>query len=126
MKEYDLGKFIEFVNDLVSEDDCFMGIGADAKYYFLHGGCYELYKIIKNYFPDVICMVSKDLLHCASKYKGIIYDSTGIITDVDNYREATLEDIRSMENFFGLGIKNLESKKIIDDIEECNIRGRLC
>lgn len=125
MKEFDVKKFIDFVVDLVNEDEAFYNNEVDSRYYFLHGGCYELYKIVKNYFPDSICLINDKLEHCAIAYGGNIYDAEGIITDKENFHVATQEDIDYMNRKFGLGINSLNSDKIISDIEECNIGGIL-
>lgn len=125
MKSYSIDKFIEFVIDLVNEDPIFMEREIDSTYYFMHGGCYELYKIVKNYFPQVQCMIENSFEHCAIGYEGKIFDATGIRQDVSNFQVATEEDIEYMDNRFGLNLKNLEVSKIIQEINECNIQDKL-
>ena len=125
MKTYNIKKFIEFVINLVNEDYIFLEREIDATYYFIHGGCYELYKIVKNYFPNVECMIQNDFEHCAICYDGKIIDATGIREDVLNFKVATIKDIEYMDNKFGLNLKNLEASKIIQEINECNIQGKL-
>lgn len=125
MEKYDLGKFIDFIVDLVNEFDIFYDREVDSKYYFLHGGCYELYKIVKHYFPNSQCMISKDLKHCAILYDNNIFDITGRLNNKNYFMLATVEDIRYMERCFGLHIDELKSCYIINEIEKCKVKGIL-
>lgn len=122
MKKDSIEKFIEFVKDLVNEFDFLYEQQVDSEYYFLHGGCYELYKVVKYYFPNVQCVIKKDLKHCAILYNDKIYDITGKINDIENYRIADTEDIRYMEHCFGLNIKELQKENIIIELEKCLIK----
>lgn len=119
---HNINKFIEFIIDLVSEDDIFYNTEIDAHYYFLHGGSYELYKVVHHYFKDSICMMRKDLKHCAIAHQGRLYDANGIIKDPQNFFQAKKEDFEYMERQFGLGIKNLETEHIQKEIEKCRIK----
>ena len=114
-------KFIEFVIDLTNEDEVFAGTNFNAKMYFMNGGCYELYKIVKYYYPTAECLISKENNHCAILYENKIYDATGIRIDLDNFKIANKDDIEYMDNYFGLHIKKLEASKLIDDVNDCNI-----
>lgn len=125
MEKYDLGKFIEFIVELVSEFDIFYERDIDSKYYFLHGGCYELYKVVKHYFPLCQCMISKDLKHCAILYNNEIFDITGKLNNKDNFMLATSEDFRYMERSFGLNIEELKNSNIINEIDKCRVKGLL-
>lgn len=111
--------------DLVNEDEIFLEREIDAAYYFTHGGCYEFYKIMHYYFPNSICMINYASDHCAVSYNNIIYDANGICEDKENFHIATREDIKYMQDKFGLNIKQLKADKIIDDIKNCNIKGKL-
>lgn len=123
-ENFDIYKFIEFVIDLVQEDDYFMNFGS-AKQYFLNGGCYELFKVVKNYFPDAICMIKKDGGHCAILYEDKLYDATGELDDIENFDKATEEDFPYMEDLFGIGEYriSLKSESIIAEVEKCDIKG---
>jgi len=125
MDKYDLGKFIEFIADLVNEFDIFYEREVDSKYYFLHGGCYELYKIVKHYFSDCQCMISKDLKHCAILYNNDIYDITGKLSNKNYFMLATTEDIRYMERCFGLNVDELKKDNVINEIDKCRVKGIL-
>ena len=120
-------RFIEFVVDLVQEDDFFYETGLRADDYFLNGGCYELYKIVNHYFPTTKCMVRNDNEHCAVGYEGNVYDATGKLENKDEFRLASEDDIKYMSDNFGTITKlyQLCADKIISDIEECNIKGML-
>lgn len=124
MERNKIEKFIQFVVDLVQEDDTFMN-GGSAGYYFTHGGCYELFKVVNHYIPETVCMINKEVDHCAIGYNNNIYDALGIVENKDEFSIATKEDIEYMERSFGLKIKSLESDNIINEVEECNIKGIL-
>ena len=70
-------------------------------------------------------MINKELDHCAIGYNNNIYDALGIVENKDEFSIATKEDIEYMERSFGLKIKSLESDNIINEVEECNIKGIL-
>ena len=128
MNEKDkMERFIQFVVDLVGEDDFFYETGLNATDYFLNGGCYELYKIVNYYFPTTKCMVRNDCEHCAVGYDDNIYDATGKLENQDEFRLANEDDINYMKDNFGTITKlyQLCADKIIGDIEECNIKGLL-
>ena len=42
--------------------------------------------LLKEYYPDAKCVISKENNHCAILYENKIYDATGIRTDVDNFK----------------------------------------
>ena len=120
-----IDKFIEFIIDLANEDEVFIGTTFNAKMYFMSGGCYELYKIVKYYYPNAECLISKENNHCAILYKDKIYDATGIRTDVDNFKITNSDDIEYMDNYFGLHINTLEAPNLIKKIDNCNIKIKL-
>ena len=117
-KKDKMEKFIDFVIDLVEEDEFFYNTGLDAKNYFLNGGCYELYKIINHYFPTTKCMVIENCCHCAIGYKNNIYDATGKLENKDEFRLANEVDKKYMEDNFGIITKTyqLSCNKIIKKI----------
>lgn len=125
MKRYNPEKFIEFVADLVDEYDFFLEQQVNSRYYFLYGGCYELYKIVNHYFKESQCVINKNTKHCAILYNGEIFDITGKVKDKEQYRLAEKTDIDYMENFFGIDIKELKNETIIDEISKCDIKGKL-
>lgn len=123
MEKYNLEKFIEFVADLVDEFDFFCEVNINSKYYFLNGGCYELFKVVNHYFKDTKCVINKDLTHCAIFYNNEIYDITGKIKNKQDYRFIDKEDICYLENI--LNIKELKNENIINELDKCRIKGIL-
>lgn len=122
MKKGNIEYFIEFIIDLVNEFDFFYTQQINSRYYFLNGGCYELYKVVKHYFPDVICVITKTLDHCGIFYNNNVYDANGKVQNPNNFVIAREIDIKYMEDSFGRGIKNLESEHIIEELELCSIK----
>ena len=123
MEKYNLEKFIEFVADLVDEFDFFYEREINSKYYFLNGGCYELFKVINHYFPESRCVINKDLNHCAILYNGEIYDITGKIENKKDYRFVISQDIVYLESM--INIRELNNKHIINELDKCRIKGKL-
>lgn len=124
MEKNKVEKFVEFIVDLVQENEIFME-GGSAKYYFTHGGCYELYKVVNHYIPETVCMINKELDHCAIGYDNKIYDALGLVENKDDFSIATKEDIEYMERSFGRKISSLESCDIIREVDDCNKKGIL-
>ena len=122
MEKYSLEKFIEFVADLVDEFDFFCEKQINSRYYFLNGGCYELFKVVNHYFKDTKCVINEDLNHCAILYNDEIYDITGKLNKND-YRLINKEDIYYLENI--LNIKELKNEYIINELDKCRIKGIL-
>lgn len=96
-------EFIRFVADVFDDefDYCIDYVG--SLYYFAHGGCYELAKIIKHYFKDTEFVVRNDHDHCAILYKNKIYDI------YDGYSEEELRKMNINEEEYN---KKLEDFKI--------------
>ena len=69
-----ISKFIAFTIDLFNDEFSSYIDYVDSFYYFSHGGCYELAKIIKHYFPDAQFVMKNDGKHCGVLYEGKIYD----------------------------------------------------
>lgn len=123
---YNIGKFIEFIIDLVNENDIFYNnTNIDSRYYFLNGGCFDLYKIVHHYFNDANAWIRKDLKHCAIEYQGKLYDASGIIENPLIFFPAKEEDLLYMERQFGLEIKGLEPEQIEKEIDQCRVKGIL-
>ena len=56
-------KFIQFVVDLAQESDVFYyDFTICAKDYFRGGGCYELFKIVQYFYPEVQCYINSELI----------------------------------------------------------------
>lgn len=110
-------KFIEVVVGEVGEYEIF-NEESNSKYYFTHGGCFELYKIVAHFIPNVKMVMRKDYRHCAISYNDNYYDADGIIKDRKNYIPATEEDYLFNEECFGLKIKELKATSIIKNIND--------
>ena len=65
---------IAFVIDLFNDEFSQYIDNIDSLWYFSHGGCYELAKIVKHYFPESQYVMRKDFDHCAVLLEGKIYD----------------------------------------------------
>ena len=123
--------FVDEFNIVYNDDE--------AIFYFLHGGCYELAKVIKNYFPTSEYALSKDFQHIAILYKEKIYDASICIkkekkkyynTELSNFNVVTEEDLNKATVSYGRDIyingksidealieeiNNIESIKVIDN-----------
>ena len=122
-------KFVEFIVDLAN-DELYERLDGNAKNYFLHGGCYQFAKIVKEYIPKSQIVINNESEHCGIYYDGNIYDANGIIKDKSKFHIAKCDDIRYMEEKFGIPEKeNINGKKISDvlkeELKQCNILNKL-
>lgn len=95
-----------------------------SSYYFNHGGCYELAKIVKHCCPDSKIVIRDDNCHCAILFNDTLYDVNGIVNNKDKYGNATDEDIEYMKDRFGNDTKICGisvSNYIINYLKECRI-----
>ena len=104
--------FISFIVDLINEDMYEKFDGYGAKWFLLHGGCYEFAKILCSYIKGSKIVLDQSAQHCGVLCKnGVIYDANGKVIS-GNFKIAT-EDIRYMENSFGIVEKSyIKGKKI--------------
>ena len=117
--------FVRFIIDLAN-DELYEHLDGNAEYYFLNGGCYELAKILKKYIENSKIVINKSFDHCGILYNGKIYDASGIVEEISDFAIASDEDIKYMEDRFGLPEKeNIDGVKIsdfiIEEIKKCNI-----
>ena len=118
-------RFIEFIVDLAN-DELYEKLNCDAKTYFTNGGCFEFAQVVKKYIPMSQIMINKENDHCAIAYRGNIYDATGIVRNKMDYSIARIDDIKYMEDRFGISelqyINNVTiSDYLIDELKKCNI-----
>ena len=119
--------FIEFINDLTNDEFSSTLEYIPSKVYFKNGGCYELVKTLQHFLPDSGVYLSNDFNHCAFFYKGILYDTDGIIEDINEFHPATEEDLIYLndESFYGrIEIKfngKNQSEALIETIKDCRI-----
>lgn len=125
MKKYDLKLFFDFVVDLVNEYPIFLEEEYDSRFYFSNIGCYELYKIVKHYFPSCKCVIKNDLTHCAILYNNEIFDANGKIDNICEYRIASSYDVQYLEEKFKTNVAQLKSQNVVTEIDKCRIKGVL-
>lgn len=116
-----ISKFITFTIDLFNNEFSSYIDYVDSFYYFSHGGCYELAKIIKHYFPDAQFVMKNDCNHCGVLYEGKIYDV------FDGLTKEQLEEIEENMKIIPFGTGKdiiIEGKpvdeKLIDEISKCS------
>jgi hypothetical protein len=110
----------------------YYGESLDGQYFFTHGGCYVLAKIVKYFVPESIIMIRNDYDHCAISFRDELYDGYGKIMEEEriNYNIASKKDIDFFEaggfshqyvNYlYNLPIADVVIKYII---ENCRIDG---
>lgn len=118
-------KFIDFVIDLAN-DELYDFFDGDAKAYFLGGLCFEFAKILKEYIKESQIIIDTKNAHCGVLYEGNNYDASKRPDKKYNFTIANEEDIKYMENRFGIPEKKYIygktiSQYLIDEIKECNI-----
>ena len=94
-------QFINFVIDLANED-LYTQLDGNAKMYFLHGGCFEFAKILKQYVKGSQIVLNKEFNHCGVLYSGNVYDATGMVKEKDKFIKVNENDLKYMENYFHL------------------------
>lgn len=91
---------IAFVIDLFNDEFSQYIDNIDSLWYFSHGGCYELAKIVKHYFPESQYVMRKDFDHCAVLLEGRIYDVfDGISPSRLKQKEMAKEYKKEMKDF---------------------------
>lgn len=74
-------KLIRFIIPLFYEETGIAFNSDESVDYFVSGGCYELAKIVKHYFPDTEYVVRNDHDHVAILESGVIYDAYDFYED---------------------------------------------
>lgn len=91
---------IAFIIDLFNDEFSQYIDNIDSLWYFSHGGCYELAKIVKHYFPESQYVMRKDFNHCAVLLEGKIYDVfDGISPSRLKQKEMAKEYKKEMKDF---------------------------
>ena len=111
-----ISKFITFTIDLFNDEFGSYIDYVDSFYYFSHGGCYELAKIIKHYFPDAQFVMKNDGKHCGVLYEGKIYDVFDGLSKEQLEKKGISEDeyIKDIKDFKVLTKEEMEENmKII-------------
>ena len=138
-----ISKFITFTIDLFNDEFGSYIDYVDSFYYFSHGGCYELAKIIKHYFPDAQFVMKNDGKYCGVLYEGKIYDvfdglskeqleeksisEDEYIKDIKDFKVLTQEEMEENMKIIPFGTGKdiiIEGKtvdeKLIDEISKCS------
>ena len=108
LKLDNISKFITFTIDLFNDEFSSYIDYVDSVYYFSNGGCYELAKIIKHYFPDAKFVMQNDYRHCGVLYEGKIYDVFDGLTKEQLEEKGIKED----EYIKDYGMAYIEGKEI--------------
>ena len=122
-------QFIDFIVDLADEE-LYSFFDGNARAFFLHGGCFEFAKIIKSNIKHSKIIINKEENHCGVLYRGKLYDANGLIKDKNNFRLASTQDIKFMEDNFGIPEKRyINGIRIVDflnnELKFCNIEEML-
>lgn len=98
----DVKEFINFVIPLFGEESGIVE-GADAAVdFFMYGGCYDLAKSIKHYFPEAEYAVRNDNEHVAILYNDKLYDA------MDYYEDWQLEKYNIPDEIVKKDIKDFK------------------
>lgn len=109
----------------------------DSVSFFMNGGCLELAKLVKYYFPETKYAMRKDFNHFCSFYDGKLYDAMDYFEewqikkynidvgnkDISNFKLLEEKEIEELPVEYGVinYINNLEVYKyIISEIEKIN------
>ena len=74
-------ELIKFIIPLFSDEFNIAYDSNSSVYYFLNGGCYELARVIKHYFPKTQYVVRDDYDHIAILFNNRIYDAFDFYED---------------------------------------------
>ncbi len=90
--------FIKFILDLVNDEFYQYLSPVSAKYYFLNGGCLELAKVLKSYYPEGQYVINSQKNHIAFLYQNQIYDANGI---AEKANWEIINNINEFEDYYG-------------------------
>lgn len=111
-------ELINFIIDLVNDEFSRFLSPVHARYYFLNGGCLELAKVLKHYYPAGKIIINEKRNHILFLYQDKLYDATGELK-LDTYEE--IKDINLIEDYIGNKEVRFERKQphhaIIEELE---------
>lgn len=123
MNEEKVIEFINFINELV-DDEFSEYLDVPARYYFLHGGCLELAKVLRYYIPESTMAINENGDHIAIKYRNNLYDGTGKIEAPERFFELNDDDVLYLSDYLGRNEIKFERKSvdnaIIQELEQCS------
>lgn len=97
---------IEYIIDLT--DEMYFKDSPSALDIYLHGGCYDLAKMLKLLVPDSTLYVDDFASHCVVEQDGVLYDATGLISEnTEKYHIATAYDLQKLEDYRKECVKGL-------------------
>ena len=129
MNEKDnLQNFIDFIIEL-AHDEFDYCIGAIAigkismRYYFRHGGCLELAKVLQYFIPSARICYNVAEEHFVIKHNGVYYDAEAKFTENQGFQEISAEYIHNFEEKYGKDIL-FEGKPVhlalIQELKNCS------
>lgn len=76
---------------------------------YMHGGCYQLYKILKTIFPSAKPYINSSMPHVATLVHGTLYDINGRIrpSEEKKFKPMTIEDMTEAEKWSFAGNNDL-------------------
>ena len=111
-------ELINFIIDLVNDEFSRFLYPVHARYYFLNGGCLELAKVLKHYYPACKIIINEKRNHILFLYQDKLYDATGELK-LNIYEE--IKDINLIEDYIGNKEVRFERKQphhaIIEELE---------
>lgn len=94
---------IDFIKDLVNEENAYAIDYLSAEYYFLNGGCLEFAKVLNHYIKEAKIVINNDLDHFAIYYQNQYYDVRGKIQD-SNFSEVTEDYLKEFQCSYGRNV----------------------
>ena len=90
--------FIKFILDLVSDEFYQYVSPVPIKYYFLNGGCLELAKVLKHYYPEGQDVINEQKNHIAFLYQEQVYDANGV---AEKANWEIVNNVSDLEDYYG-------------------------
>ena len=90
--------FIKFILDLVSDEFYQYVSPVPIKYYFLNGGCLELAKVLKHYYPEGQYVINEQKNHIAFLYQEQVYDANGV---AEKANWEIVNNVSDLEDYYG-------------------------
>ena len=90
--------FIKFILDLVNDEFYQYVSPVPIKYYFLNGGCLELAKVLKHYYPEGQYVINEQKNHIAFLYQEQVYDANGV---AEKANWEIVNNVSDLEDYYG-------------------------
>ena len=103
---------INYIIDLT--DEIYFKDHPSALSIYLHGGCYDLAKMLQLLVSDSNVYVNYLSNHCVVEQDGFFYDASGLIKEnIEEYHVATLADLKMLQEYSKECVKGLRLYEII-------------